>query len=67
MMTEKRHCLKLALLFLVLPLIGMNLMWMKKMWMSEYHVKNKGYCMHGNRMGHCPECNKMKTDKGSLI
>lgn len=65
MMTEKRHCLKLALLLLVVPLVCINVMFLKKMWMSESHNKNMGYCMHGNRMGHCPECKKMKTDEGS--
>jgi len=64
-MTEKRHCAKLALLLLVVPLVCINVMWLKKMWMSESHGENMGHCMHGNRMGHCEECKKMKADEKS--
>lgn len=64
-MTEKRHYGKLALLLLLIPLVCLKVMWLKKMCMSESQDKNMGYCMHGNRMGHCSECKKLKTEEES--
>lgn len=64
MMTEQRHYWKLAFLLLLVPLVCFKVMWLNKMWMSEAHEDTMGKCMHGNRMGHCPECKKMKTEEG---
>lgn len=65
MMTEQRHYWKLAFLFLLVPLVCMKVMWHKKMKKSEAKGEHMGYCMHGNRMGHCPECKKMETEENS--
>lgn len=64
-MTEKRHYKKLALLLLIVPLVCMEVMWLKKKKMNESKGEHMGYCMHGKRMGHCPECKKMKTEENS--
>lgn len=64
-MTEKRHDGKLALLLLLVPLVCIKVMWLKKMWASVSKSENMGHCMHGNRMGHCAECKKMKTEEGT--
>ena len=65
MMTEKRHYGKLVFLLLLVPLVCIKVMWLKKMCMSEAHENNMGKCMHGNRMGHCAKCKKMKTEEGT--
>ena len=65
MMTEQRHYWKLAFLLLLIPLVCIEVMWLKKLWMSETQENTMGKCMHGNRMAHCAECKKMKTEEGS--